>query len=95
MRVPAVETYWSRRTAQYKALEAAYTQKDLNMSISIEVDKAVMSTSMQETERKGEKRKVNVVEKRCQKKRREEDEEEEGKQRQNKLISHQFTLFAT
>ncbi|CEG70879.1 hypothetical protein RMATCC62417_06699 [Rhizopus microsporus] len=77
LHVPAVETYWARRTAQYKALEAAYTQKDLNMSISIEVDKAVLSTSMQETERKGEKRKVDVVEKRRQKKRREEDEEEE------------------
>lgn len=55
MHALTVEAYWARRTSQYIALEAAYTQKDLNMSIRIEVDKAVMSISMQETERKGKK----------------------------------------
>lgn len=80
MRTPAVEAYWARRAAQFKTIEAAYTQKEMNMSLSIEVDKAVMPTE--------EKRGEDVVEEKCQK------EKKKVNSDKNKLISCQFTLFS-
>lgn len=60
-----VNLYWNKRKAQYKALEAAYKQKELAATVAAEIDDEVISEVLSKKrkiteEKNNEKKKQRV-----------------------------------
>lgn len=61
----AIEVYWAKRKAQYKAIETAYKQKELASVVAIEVEEEAIEEVQAQGKRKMNKQ--DVKEKKKQK----------------------------
>lgn len=67
LKTDAVEVYWAKRKAQYKAIESAYKQKELASTAAMEVDNEAIEELKAQRKRKlneqaeKEKKKQKVV----------------------------------
>ncbi|KAI9249016.1 hypothetical protein BY458DRAFT_494213 [Sporodiniella umbellata] len=78
-----IDTFWGKKNAQYKTLQAAYVQRQLQSSVSFDVDESTLTALNQNSTRLSEKRRFDASEEESRKKTKVEKKKNEDKKKED------------